>query len=85
MNGKEEKRLLEKCKALLEKNLSLKEIERALGVPVLEEKPEEIMKLAYQLLQDEEYVKLHHYIFVSNIEDYATKYYIENLYNQMRR
>ena len=110
MNGKEEKRLLEKCKALLEKNLSLKEIESALGVPVLEEKPEEIMKLAYQLLQDEEYVKLHHYIFgneevnsvskefmdkisllldhdidVSNIEDYATKYYIENLYNQMRR
>ena len=107
---KEEERLLKKIKILLEKNLSLKEIEESLGIPSLEEKPEEIMKLAYQFLQDDEYIKMYHYIFgneqmnslsnefmnkisllldhdinVYNIEDYANKYYVENIYNQMRR
>ncbi len=110
MNVHEEKRILEKLKTLLEKNLSLQEIEKSLRIPLLEEKSEEILKLAYQVFQDEEYAKLHNYTFgntpmnsvskelmnkidvlldnginSTNIEDYAIKYYVENLYNQMRR
>ncbi len=110
MNVNEEKRLLKKLKILLEKNLSLQEIETSLGILPLEEKSEEILELAYQVFQDEEYAKLHNYTFGNttmnfvskeltdkidllldngingtNIEDYAIKYYVENLYHQMRR
>ena len=110
MSFKEEKKLLEKFKILLEKNLSLQEIEESLRIPKLEEKSGEILELAYQVFQDEEYIKLHNYTFgntsmnsvseelmnkinlllengidVYNIEDYAIKYYVENLYHQMRR
>ena len=102
MSFKEEKKLLEKFKILLEKNLSLQEIEESLRIPKLEEKSGEILELAYQVFQDEEYIKLHNYTFgntsmnsvseelmnkinLYNIEDYAIKYYVENLYHQMRR
>ena len=76
----------------------------------LEEKSKEILELAYQVFQDEEYAKLHNYVFgneqmnsiseelmnkinillengidVTNIEDYATKYYVDNLSHQMKR
>ena len=75
-----------------------------------EEKSKEILELAYQVFQDEEYSKLHNYVFgneqvnsiseelmnkinlllensidVTNIEDYATKYYEEYISNQLRR
>ena len=53
----------------------------------LEEKSKEILELAYQVFQDEEYAKylLENGIDVTNIEDYAAKYYEEYICNQMRR